>query len=188
MSSTKKIEVACPTASFPIVDLKDYDVAEKTIHYIHVNHITEKPKLVNAEEEENFKNAEFTFMVGLKNLIHKVLVDLKLSQSENCLRTNQEERALEYLSLASSELTKRVGSLFAGEKNVMPQESEKQVVDALHFGYSGSTKMLAESNIFCWTGMRKDKQENCSTCTACMRSREKLTYHLPMTKKSVYRY
>ena len=49
VSSTDESEVARPTASFPIVDLKDDVMAEKTIHYIQVNHIIEKPKIVDAE-------------------------------------------------------------------------------------------------------------------------------------------
>ena len=51
--STKKSEVARPTASFPIVVLKDYELAEKTIHYIQFNHLIQKPEIVNAKAEEN---------------------------------------------------------------------------------------------------------------------------------------
>ena len=41
--STKKSEVVRPTANFPTVDLYNYDITEKTIDYIQVRHITEKP-------------------------------------------------------------------------------------------------------------------------------------------------
>ena len=65
VSSNEESEVARPTASFPIVDLKDYDITEKVIHYIQLNHIIHKPKIVNPEAEENLKKAEFNFMVDL---------------------------------------------------------------------------------------------------------------------------
>ena len=44
-SSTEECEVAKSSSNFPIVDLKDYDIIEKTIQYIQVNHMIEKPKM-----------------------------------------------------------------------------------------------------------------------------------------------
>ena len=57
VSSTKETEVARPTATFPILDLKGYDISERPINYIQVNHVIENPKIVNAETEENLKRA-----------------------------------------------------------------------------------------------------------------------------------
>ena len=82
VSSTEENEVARPTASFPIVDLEGYDIAEKANHYIQVNHIIENPKIVIAEAEQTFKKAEFNFMMDLKTLIHETSVDAKLLQLE----------------------------------------------------------------------------------------------------------
>ena len=42
--STAEGDVVRPASIFPTVDLKDYDVAEKTIQYIQVNHVIDKPK------------------------------------------------------------------------------------------------------------------------------------------------
>ena len=64
--------------NFFVLILKDYDIAENTIHYIQVNHLIEKLKTKNAEAEENLKKAEFNFMVGLKTVIHKTSIDTKL--------------------------------------------------------------------------------------------------------------
>ena len=69
--------------------------------------------------------------------------------------TQQSERTSSRRNLPGfSELTERFGLLFAGDKIAIPEELKKQVVDALHFGHSDSTKTLAESNIFWWSGKR----------------------------------
>ena len=45
LSSTEQIDVAKASPSFPILNVKDYDFAKKTIHYIQVNLVIEKPGL-----------------------------------------------------------------------------------------------------------------------------------------------
>ena len=97
------------TAGFPIVYLKDYDIAEKTIQFFHVNHMIEEPKIVNAEAEKNLRKAELNFIVDLETLTHKTSVDPKLSHLRICLRINQKERALEELSPVFTEYTERFG-------------------------------------------------------------------------------
>ena len=54
VSSTEEDDVAKPTAKFPKVDLKDYDNAEKILHYIQVNlkHAIEKPKTKNTKRKK----------------------------------------------------------------------------------------------------------------------------------------
>ena len=89
MTSSKESEVARPTASFHIVDLKDYDIAEKTIYYIQVNHIFEKPKNVNAQAEQNLRKPEFKFMQTWKTVIYRSSIDPNLLQLKICLRKNQ---------------------------------------------------------------------------------------------------
>ena len=75
----------------------------------------EKPKNKNVKAEENLRRAEFNFMVVLKTLIHKNLIDLKLQQLKIPLNTNQTERALEEASLVFSELPERCRLLLAGD-------------------------------------------------------------------------
>ena len=41
ISSTEESEDAKSSSNFPIVDLKDYDIAQKTILYIQDNHVIE---------------------------------------------------------------------------------------------------------------------------------------------------
>ena len=95
-------------------------------------------------------------MIHLKALMHKTSVDPKLPQLKICVRDKQKEKTLEEYSPVFSEITESFGLMFAGDKIVIPQELEKQVVDALHLGHTSSTKKLAESIILKWSGMRKD--------------------------------
>ena len=91
VSSTGENEVARQADSFLIVDLKENDIAEETMQYTQVNHMIEKLQTVNAQAEEHPKKAEFNFMVDLKTLIEKTLVDQKLLQMKICLRNIQKE-------------------------------------------------------------------------------------------------
>ena len=114
-----------------------------------MNHVIQLPENLNTEAEENPKKVEFIFMVASRTVIHKNSVDPKWLQLKICQRNNQRERAPEEFSPVSIKLTERFCLQFAGDKIVIPEELQKQVVDALHFGHPGSTKMLAESNVFC---------------------------------------
>ena len=66
---------------------------------------------------------------------------------------------------------------------MIPGELKKQVVDAVHFGHSGPTKMLVKSNTFWWSGLRKDIEHNCSIFKACMSSSMNIKYQLRMTEE-----
>ena len=113
----------------------------------------EKSKIVKAEAEENLEKAEFNRMVNLKIPIHKTPVDPNLLQLKVCLRSNQKEQGPEEFSTVFTELTERFGLLFVSDKIVASEELRTQVEDAPHFEHNGSTKILAEGNIFCWAGM-----------------------------------
>ena len=169
MPITEESDMVEPSANFPIVDSRDYDVAEKTMYYFQVNHVIDRPKTQNAKSEENFKEVEVIFMFDSKALIHKTSVDPNLLQLKVCIRNIK--KALEDTSTVFNKLTERFGSLFTEGKFVIHEELEKQVVDALHFA---STKMLAESNLFWCSGKRKDFERKCNTCKACMSSGKNL--------------
>ena len=160
VSSPEESRMAKSSSNFPIVDRKDYHIAEKTIHYIQVNHVIEKPKTKNAEAKEKLEKAEFNFMIYLKTLIHKTSVDPKLLTLKLCVRNKQKERAPEQFCPVFSKIPERFGLLFAGDRIVVPEESKRPVVDALDFGHLGSRKMLAESNINWWSGMKENIKKN----------------------------
>ena len=180
VSSTEESEVARPTGSFFIVDLKDYDIVEKSIHYMQVNHMIEKPKFENTEAEENLQKAKFNFMVHLKTLIHKTSVDPNLLLMKVFQRNNQKERAPRRILSGFQRTHWTIWSTISRKQNCKTRGVKEQVVDALRFGHPESTKVLAKSYIFCWAGVRKDIEEKCSTCTACMTSGKHLKCQIPL--------
>ena len=95
MSSSEECDAVRPTANSPIVDLNDYGMEEKTIHYIQVKQVIEILKIKNAEAEENLKKAEINNAVYLKTLIVKISVDSKLLKLEISLRNTLKGRSLE---------------------------------------------------------------------------------------------
>ena len=109
----------------PIADSKNYDIAEKTKHYIQVNHMIKKPKIIYAEAEQNLWKTEFNFKVDLKVRIHKPLVDPKLLQLRICIQNNQKGRTPNEFSPVFSELLERFGLLFVGDKIFIPEEVKK---------------------------------------------------------------
>ena len=185
VSSTEESEVARPAATLLIVDLKNYDIAEKTIQYIQLKRMIKKPKTVNTTETgENFNKVEFNFMEDFETLILKTSVDPKLLQLKICLRMNQKELALKKsLRFSPTKFTERFGLLIAKDKFSETEELKKQVVDALDFGHPVWKRKLTEGNILWWAGMRKDIEESCSKSTVCLSSGKKLKYQLLMTKK-----
>ena len=94
-SSTEESELAQPLADFPIVDSKDYDITEKTTHYVQNNHIIAKPKTKNTEAAKNLEKAEFYSMVDLKTLIHKTSIDQKRQELKICVKNKQKKIAPE---------------------------------------------------------------------------------------------
>ena len=84
--------------SFFIVDLKNYDTAEKAIHYIQVNQVIEEPRMKSTKADEKMMKAEFNFMIDLKTMIHKTSVDPETLQVKICVRKKQKERASEKFS------------------------------------------------------------------------------------------
>ena len=49
LSSTEENDVVKPSASFPINDVKDYDIAEKTLHHVQVDRVIRQSKTKNVE-------------------------------------------------------------------------------------------------------------------------------------------
>ena len=114
VSSTDEGEVGKSASNFPIVDLKDHDIAKKRIFYIQINDVIDKSKTKNAEAGEKLSVTKFNFMIVWKALIHKTSRDPKLLQLKICVPKNQNDRAPEEVFPFLSEITERFGSLLAG--------------------------------------------------------------------------
>ena len=174
VSSTEESELAKSSSNLPIVDLKNYNIAKKTIRFIQINHVIDKPNSKNSKAEQNLKETEFNFMIDLKTLTNKTSVDLELLQLTVCVLNKQKDRVPDEFSSVLSKTIKRFSLLFAGET----------LGDVLYFGHSGSRNMLVEIRIFCWLGIKKNIENKCSTCAASMSPGKILKYQLPSTEKT----
>ena len=91
----KCVDHRASSANFLCLIVKNYDIAEKTIHYFQVNHVNEEPKLKKAEAEKSLRKAKFNFTIDLKLPRHKTSVDPKLLQLKLYVRKKQNERVSE---------------------------------------------------------------------------------------------
>ena len=60
----------------------------------------------------------------------------------------------------------------------MQTELRKNLIDTLHFGHAGSTKMLAEAKTFWWPNMFKEIEDKTKNCVACMVSGKNRNYQI----------
>ena len=58
-------------------------------------------------------------------------------------------------------------------------ELRKKLLDTLHFGDAGATKMTTEAKIFWWPNMLKEIEDKTKNCVACMSSGKNLIFELP---------
>ena len=171
------------SSNFPIVALKVYDIVEKTIHYIQINHVIDKTKIKSAEVQENLNKAQFNLLIHSKTLTHKTSVDPELLQRRICVRKKQKEKTPKEFYPVFNKITERLGLLFAVDRIVSPDELKRTVVGALHIGRPGSTKTFAGSSIFWRSGMKKDIENRGTTCTTCMSSGKNIKHQWPSTEK-----
>ena len=58
------------------------------------------------------------------------------------------------------------------------------IINALHFGHPGETKMLTDSKIFWWPGMAEDIKKKQKECIPCRNAGKNLKTQIPKTDKS----
>ena len=165
--------------NLPIVDLSKYHTDGKEAHYIQINHIvgkiTENKKLT----EENIKKAEFNFMLDLKTLISKTAIDPEMTRVRASMRREEKDTAPEGYRPVFDKLSIRWGLVFVDDQIAVPIDLRRKLIEILHFGHSGTTKMLSDAKIFWWPEMRKDIEQKVKDCTACLATGKNLKYQIP---------
>ena len=149
----------------PIVDLSKYHTDGKEPHYIQIIHIvgriTENKKLT----EENIKKAKFNFMLDLKTFISKTAIDPELTRIRPSMRREEKNTTLEGYRPVFDKLSIRWGLVFVEDQIAVPIDLRRKVIEILHFGHSGTTKMLSDAKIFWWPEMQKDIEQKVKDCT-----------------------
>ena len=165
--------------NFPIVDLKAYNTEGKEAQFIQINQVIEKVTGNQKNTEETIKKAEFNFMLDLKTLIAKSSTDAELNRVRDAMRRDDRDTAPEHNRTNFDKLNNEWGLTFNYDRIVVPTELRKKLLDTLHFGHAGATKMTAEAKIFWWPNMQKEIEEKTKNCVACMSSGKNLKYQLP---------
>ena len=76
-------------------------------------------------------------------------------------------------------LSIRWGLIFVDDQIVIPIDLRRRLLDILHFGHSGITKMTTEAKIFWWPNKKQDIETKVKDCTACLASGKNLNFQLP---------
>ena len=168
--------------NFPIVDLKAYNTEGREAQFIQINQVVEKMTGDKKATEDAIKKAEFNFMLDLKTLIAKSNTDAELNRVRDAMRRAEKNTAPESYRTVFEKLSNKWGLTFNEDRIIIPTELRKKLLDTLHFGHAGSTKMLAESKIFWWPNMCKEIEDKTKNCVACMASGKNLNYQLPKKK------
>ena len=179
---TKEDNVIMRGDNLPIVDLSKDHTEGKEAHYIQINHIvgrlTENKKMT----EENIKKAEFNFMLDLKTLISKTAIDPEMTRVRTSMRREEKDSAPEGYRAVFDKLSVRWGIVFVDDQIAVPIDLRRRLIEILHFGHSGKTKMLSGAKIFWWPEMRKDIEQRVKDCTACLATGKNLKYQIPKNK------
>ena len=129
--------------------------------------------------EDTIKKAEFEFMMDLKTLIARTAIDPELTRVRISMRREDREATPEGYKQVFGKLSIRWGLIFMDDQIVVPVDLRRRLLDILHFGHAGLTKMTAEAKIFWWPNVTRNIESKAKDCTACLASGENLKYQLP---------
>ena len=124
--------------------------------------LTDNKKLT----EDNIKKAEFNFMMDLKTLISKTAIDPEMTSVRTSMRREEKETAPEGYRPAFDKLSIRWGLVFVDDQIAVPVDLRRRLIEILHFGHAGTTKMLSHAKILWWPEKRKDIEQRVKDCTA----------------------
>ena len=178
-AETEEDSVIMRGDKLPIVDLSKYNTDGKEAKYIQINHIVGKLTANKKVTEDHIKKAEFDFMMDLKTMIAKTAIDPELTLVRTSMRREDRETIPDGYRTVFDKLSIRWGLVFVDDQIVIPIDLRRRLLEILHFGHSGITKMMSEAKIFWWPNLKKDIENKVQDCTACLASGKNLKYQLP---------
>ena len=165
--------------NFSIVDLKAFNTEGKEAQFIQINQVIDKITGNKKLTEKTIEKAEFDFMLDLKTLMEKSITDAELNRVRNAMRRNEKNTAPEAYRTTFEKLSNKWGVTFNDDRIIVPTELRKKLLETLHFGHAGYTKMAAEAKIFWWPNMQEEIKEKTNNCVACMASGKNFKYQIP---------
>ena len=98
-------------------------------------------------------------MLDLKSLTAKSATDAELNRVKIALNRDDRSMAPEDYRQQFENISTRWGLTFVNNKIIVPTELRRKLMDTLHFGHSGTTKITAEAKIFRWPNIKKDIED-----------------------------
>ena len=95
------------------------------------------------------------------------------------MRREEKDTAPEGYRPVFDKLSFRWDLVFVDDQIAIPIDLRRKLIKILHFGHSGTTKMLSDAKIFWWPEMRKDIDQKVKDCTACLATGKNLKYQIP---------
>ena len=130
--------------NLPIVDLSKFNTDGKEALYIQINLIVGRLSGNKKITEDTIKKAEFEFMLDLKNSISKTAIDPELTRVRASTRREDRETTPDGYRPVFDKLSIRWGFLFMNDQIVVPVDLRRRLLDILHFGHAGMTRMTAQ--------------------------------------------
>ena len=168
LEDTEEDSIVLRGDNLPIVDLSKYKADEKEAKYIQINHIVGKLTSNKKITEENIKKAEFEFMMDLKTLTSKTATDPEVTHVRNRMRREDREIIPDGYKPVFDKLSIRWGLVFVEDQIVVMIDLRRRLMDILHLGNAGVTKMETEAKLFWWPTKKSDIETKVKDCTACL--------------------
>ena len=118
-------------------------------------------------------------MLYLKSLISRTAIDPELTRVRASMRREGRETTPDGYMPVFDKLSIRWGLVFMDDQIVVPVDLRRRILDILHFGHAGTTKMRAEAKIFLWPEVNQYIENKVKDCTACLASGKNIKYQLP---------
>ena len=162
-----------------IVDLSKLNKDGKEAHYFQINHFMGKLCGNKKITEDTIKKAKFEFILDLKTLFSKTVIDPELTRVRPSMRREDRDTTPDGYRAVFDKLSIRWGLVFMDDQIVVPVELLRRLLDILRFGHAGMTKMTAEAKIFWWPGFNRDIENKAKDCIVCLASGKNLKYQIP---------
>ena len=118
-------------------------------------------------------------MMVLKTLISKTAIGPELTRVRTSMRREDRETIPDGYCTVFDKLSIRWGLVSVDDQIAVPIDIRRRLLDILHFGHTGITKMTSKAEIFRWPNKKQDIETKVKDCTACLASGKNLNYQLP---------
>ena len=129
-------------------ELSKYHTDGIEANYLLVNHILGKLTENKKVTEDSIKKAEVNFMLDLKSLISKTAIYPEMTRVRASMQRAERDTAPEGFRPVSDKLSIRWGLVFVDDQIAVSIDLRRRLIGILHFGHSGTTKMLSDAKIF----------------------------------------